>query len=209
MASPGDTITYSATVSRGPVSEDITGVGRIEVDYLNGAGGEPSTNLNGGAGGRVENVAIDARGESTLYLWVPKAADRFTGRYLGGSSRLAGADSTEIAFVATGQSDSSDEPFLVGAGGGSGAHKSGVGVGPGARDNASDFGGSGVPPPAGGDRGQGNSDGAPGEGAIATRPVVAGGQTITGGGGTGDAEIQISYADVLEAPSNLNLEILP
>lgn len=125
MAQDGDTITY--TFSDGSVvSEDISDIDEITVDYLDGAGGGYGV-ADGGAGGRVENTVVDVSNYDTLYLWVGgsggnEGGSGGSGRYNGEGTSGAGAGgaSTEIAFVNTDASDSSDEPFIVAAGGGGG-----------------------------------------------------------------------------------------
>ena len=204
MAQDGDTITY--TFSDGTsVSEDVSEVDEMTVDYLDGAGGADSAEA-GGIGGRVENTVVDIGNYDTIYLWVGGETD---GRYNGGG--FAGG-STEVAFVNTDSTDSDDEPFIVGAGGGgsgsgtfdddaAGGARGGDGSGTGED-------GEGVAPPQGGD-GDTNKDG---DGAVASiSEIKSSGTTTEGGGSEVDGEIQISYASKLfppEPPENLTAELL-
>lgn len=130
MAQDGDTITY--TFSDGSVvSEDISDIDEITVDYLDGAGGD-SALYDGGNGGRVENTVVDVSSYDTLYIWVGGIdSGSSLGRYDGSSAADSeGGPSTEIAFVNTDNSDSADEPFIVAAGGGGGGGGSSGGTSP-------------------------------------------------------------------------------
>jgi len=220
MAQSGDTITY--TYSDGSVViEDVSSVGKAIVDYLDGSGADGT--ISGEYGGRSENVTIDVSSVSSLYLWVGGTSGE--GRYSGGSFAAGGTyfagGSTEISFSNTDESDSSDEPVLVGAGGGGTETNSGVqGGGGGARggvgggtsglgEDGSD--GAGTPPPQGGDGYDSSTDEqeTPGDGYINTgAPEVSGGTTTLGGGSPGgtDGEMQITYESLAPAaPSNVQI----
>jgi len=219
MAQEGDTITYSYSDGTS-VAEDVSSVDEITVDYMDGAGGS-SGGSTGGNGGRVENATIDVSNEDTIYIWVANSTD--SGRYSSNDAGGAAGASTEISFSNTSQSDSSDEPFLVGAGGGGGDYEGVLGGNGGSRGgnagagffgNAGD--GGGVAPPLGGDGGKANDSISPtdGDGAIddQNRGVVSGGTTIKGGGSPADTEgeIQLSFQSVLsppDPPSNLTAEV--
>ena len=222
MAEEGDTITY--TYSDGTVvSEDVSNVGEVAVDYCDGAGGS-SADSSGGAGGRVENATIDVSNESTLYIWVAASNDGGdgNGRYRGGqiSGGAFNAATTEISLFNTDASDSSDEPFLVGAGGGGSGYDSEAflddNAGGGARGGTGLDDAEGVAPPAGGDAAPDESTvGEDGDGAIddQDRGLVSGGTTTKGGGSPADtdAEIQLTFQagqDPPEPPENLTAELL-
>jgi len=208
MAQGGDTITY--TYSDGSViSEDVSSVDEAVVDYLDGSGADGQYDSNA-SGGRAENVTIDVSSVSSLYLWVGGTTGE--GRYSGGSYASRGNEfaggSTEISFSNTDESDSSDEPVLVGAGGaGTGASSGGSGGGGGARGGigggstllgADGADGAGTPPPQGGDgySADPQEDETGGDGYINSNATeVTGGTTTLGGGSpAGTAgEIQITY----------------
>ncbi len=226
MAQVGDTITY--TFSDGTsVTEDVSNVDEVVVEYCDAPGGE-TFNTSGGSGGRVENATIDVSGQNSLYIWVGGVADQSStsyGRYPGDSVGVNGT--SEISFSNTSQADSDDEPFLVGAGaggdggegsngdGGSGGERGGN---PGQGDGLgiSGTGGLGTPPPAGGDGADANTSqvGGDGDGAIddQNRGLVSGGTTIKGGGSPADAdgEVKLSFQSFLsppDPPSNLTAEV--
>jgi hypothetical protein len=190
MAQPGDTITY--TYSDGTaVSEDVSSVEELVIDYIDGAND----------GGKVENVTVDVSGESTLYIWVANNAT--DGRYEGGDGNSPGGGSSEVSLSPKAQGDTSDAPFLAGAGGGGGTSGDGANGG-GARGGIGTNGGAdakGVAPPAGGDGLEA------GYGAIASnRSIVSGGSTTQGGGSpAGDGEIQISYKQTIFPPTNVQI----
>lgn len=224
MAQAGDTITYTYDNDTDddtrliPESEDISSVDTATVDYCYSAGGISNIS-DGGSGGAVENVEIDVSSHDTLYIFVSSGS---RGRYRGRSSFGSGG-STEVTFSDTNATDSSDEPFLVGAGGGGsgyeeifnpfagtisgseGGGRGGSGVGGGGD-------GEGTPPPLGGDGAPDDSTSAgDGDGAVDDESrgyITDGGTTIKGGGSppNGDGEVQITYSSGPEpptAPSNL------
>lgn len=219
MAQDGDTITYAATADT-PTEEDISNIEQATVVYCNGTG---ASGAGAAIGGRVEDATIDLSGEDTLYIWVANGA---TGRYDGqnNASIDQGGGSTEISFLSTSDADSSDEPFLVGAGGGgNGITSSFAGEFSGAGARGGNQGGpdgsgtaDGVAPPAGGDGETSSSSAEPGDGAIddQNRGLVIGGTTIKGGGAGPDTngEVRISYSDQPllsppDPPSNLSAEV--
>lgn len=227
MAQSGDTITYTSTGS--VIQEEISNVDVATVNYLDGAGGTQggADGPEGGDGGRVENAVIDLRGETTLYLWV---ASQPYGRYEGGQSGPGGGGSTEVSFSNTDAGNSSNEPFLVGAGGGScgafgttgNVESYGGARGGSTKTDTSFVGSEGDPPPSGGDGPKyENQPGKDGDGAIddQDRGLVFGGTTIKGGGSAGgqdntipaeNGEIQISYGSgnlPPDPPSNLSAEV--
>ncbi len=212
MAQDGDTITYTYQGNGTSVSEDVSNVNEVVVEYCDGAGGE-SVATSGGAGGRVENATIDVSNQSTIYIWV---ASRIS-RYYGGVSQTygtSGGGSSEISLSDTDAEDSSDEPFLVAAGGGAGGEGEYDTQGSaGARGGSGVNDGFGVAPPAGG-----NANGGDGDGAIddQNRGLVSGGTTIKGGGSSSntadvaDGEIKLSFKSTLsppDPPSNLTAEV--
>jgi len=203
MAQVGDTITY--TFSDGSsVAEDVSNVGRVIVEYCDGA-------ASVGAGGRVENAEIDTTSINTLYIWVGSDTDE-GGRYNGGfTGNEFGGGSTEIAKTNTSQQDGPDEPFLVGAGGGGSSEdpliRSSAGGARGGSGLTED--GFGTPPPAGGDGGGGEGDGAIDD---QNRGLVSGGTTIKGGGSApgNNGEVKLSFQSSLsppDPPSNLTAEV--
>jgi len=225
MAQVGDTITY--TYSNGnSVSEDVSDVDEVVVEYCDGGGGGEgvgfSAGAQGGSGGRVENVTIDVSNVSTIYIWVGKAGGSPSaglGRYDGGAGSGpnypsgGGGASSEISLSNTNQSNSSAEPFFVGAGGGGGGGADTGTGGGGGRGGTGFGGGKGVAPPAGGD---GSADettpGGDGDGAIASKSKVTGGTTTKGGGSApgNDGEVKLSFNSVLsppDPPSNLTAEV--
>lgn len=233
MAQNGDTITYTYdgdtdgnNLYLTPEQEDISSVTKMTIDYMDGAGGAETQagEPNGGNGGRVENVEVDISNYDTVYIWV---GSQLYGRYEGGSTNAGG--STEIWFSDTNQADSSDEPFVVGAGGGGSAGSeftdfngdtSYFGGSGGARDATFGSGttndgseGQGVAPPLGGEGGDSSDSfkqqGGDGSGAVNTSisEVTASGSTIKGGGSSSgeDAEVQITYKTILPTPSNVQI----
>jgi|APHM01.1.fsa_nt_gi hypothetical protein len=206
MAQAGDTVTY--TFSEGEsIAEDVSAVDTATVEYCDGAGGQPGDTTPAGSGGRVEDATIDLSGQSEIYIWV--AGSGSSGRYNGEVTEGgSGGGSTEISFNNTDLNSSDDEPFIVGAGGGSGTATTGLLGFPGsdaARNNDS------TPPPKGG---VGPSStgvvGNDGEGAIddQNRGLVSGGTTIKGGGsGPGtNGEVKISYGQSAPtAPTGLTI----
>lgn len=225
MAKAGDTITYSydgdldSNDDIKPEQEDVTNIDEATVDYCDGEGGSDSDGP-GSSGGRVEDATIDLTGQDTLYIFVSGSGN---GRYSNNSIGIGGppAGSTEVTFSNTNQTDSADEPFLIGAGGGGSGFGSGTfdsGSNGGARGGSGVGGGldgEGIAPPAGGDGAPDTSTAAEaGDGAIddQNRGLVTGGTTIKGGGSDPDTtgEVQISYASTLsppDPPSNLSAEV--
>jgi len=229
MAQDGDTITYTPADS--PASEDITGINKMTIDYIDGAGGESrDSSVSGGSGGRVEGVVADVSNYDNLYLWVssfnrgrypvfdnaPSRVPSLVGWDYGYSSGTA-----EVSVSNTDHNDSDTEPFIAAAGGGGGAGASsdlGSGI-DGARGG--DTNASGQAPPLGGAGGAELSDGGDGEGAVSGHgsavPILDSGTTITGGGAgdNTDGEIQISYGTSSggggtsppDPPSNLTTEV--
>jgi len=226
MAQPGDTITYTFTQSEGfeqPVAEqteDISSIGEIKVEHIDGSAGEE----NGGRGGRVENVVADVSNHNTLYIWVA-GSDSFAfnaGRYNGGSGTNSGGDgggSTEISVVNTDQTDNGTAPFIAAAGGGGASYFEVSGRpnqgGGGARNGADVFGDNapGADPPLGGDGGgDSNPQGTDGFGAVSGHgssvPIIDSGTTIRGGGSsTVGGEVKITYRAGLKAPSNVSTSV--
>jgi len=209
--SGGDTFVYGARPQSDlPISVDISDIDEVTVQYLDGAGGTSSNVASGGAGGRVESVDIAVTDEETLYIWTSRSVSFSGGRYSPKKTAtpFPGSGSSEIAFVNTDASDSADEPFLVGTGGGGGAGDSTRAGGDGARGN----GAEGIPPPAGGTGGSAGNPGTDGDGAIASRPAVSGGTTIQGGGSGPDtnAEAKLAFSDFTpDAPTNLSATLEP
>jgi hypothetical protein len=215
MAQAGDTITYTYndnTDENGnlvPQTEDITGIDKITIDYLDGAGGGQT----GGAGGRVENASFDVSAFNTLYIWVGSVT---VGRYDSTSGSQNGGGSTEVSISNTGPADSADEPFLAAAGGGGGGSGSGpfgdIPGGGGAREgvgSSSTDRSEGIAPPLGGAGGSGS--GGDGQAAIddENRGYTIDSGTAIEGGGSGentDGEIQITYKSLSpDAPSNVQI----
>lgn len=217
MAQVGDTITYTHNGNLDsnnnliPQEEDISSIGEITVDYLDGAGGGPGTQT-GGAGGRVENCSFNVSTFNTLYIWVGSVT---VGRYDSTSRGQNGGGSTEVSISNTGPEDSSDEPFLAAAGGGGGGESGSIVTTPGgggAREGAGanpDDTSEGTSPPLGGAGGLGS--GGDGQAAIDDENrgyTIDSGTTIEGGGsGEGaDGEIQITYKSLSpDAPSNVQI----
>ena len=221
MAQPGDTITYTFSGER--EDEDISDVDQIEIEYIDGAGGEDGEDISGGFGGRVEDVVADVSDFNDLYIWVAEV-DIF-GRYNGGGAGNTGSGSSEVSLLDTDFDDSDIEPFIAGSGGGAGGYDEG---GPfdqdrrgsgGARGGTGSDDALGEPPPAGGDgptslddpRGDGDSavDGHAGTQAT----IIDSGTTIEGGGSgpDEDGEIRIAYKEGQEPPErpeNLTAELL-
>lgn len=186
MAQDGDTITY--TYSGSMVSEDVSSVDEMSIDYIEGADGQVAGG-GGGEAGSVSNVVVDVSSHDTIYLWV---ASRPWGRYNGGTNDYAGGGSTEMSFSNTDSADSSDEPHIAGAGGG----QSG--------------GGTYAEDPGGGARGggwgaEGSGDPSESSGHVASIPeIIDSGSTTDGGGAVDtatDGEIQISYTTHNTPPS--------
>jgi len=210
--SGGDTFVYEARPqSELPISVDISDIDEVTVEYLDGAGGLSTPTTSGGAGGRVESADIVVTAEEILYIWTSQSGSFNEGRYspeISGTVASKGSGSSEIAFVNTDASNSADEPFLVGAGGGGGAGDGTRAGGDGARGN----GAEGIPPPAGGTGGSAGNPGTDGDGAIASRPAVSGGITIQGGGSgpDTDAEAKLAFRDFTpDAPTNLSATLKP
>ena len=225
--SEDDTVTY--TFSRGRVSENITGVDEIQIEYIDGGGGADQSSTFGGSGGRVENVVADVSGFDELFIWVGSTFREF-GRYEGGGVNASGSGSSEVSLLGTDSADSDSEPFIAAAGGGGGASASSVGGSGGARGGEgtpSALGdgedGEGNPPPIGGDSGgeaeNEEGDGEPGDGAVdghggTQATIIDAGTTIEGGGSGSeeDGEIRITYVGGLpelpEPPENLTAELL-
>lgn len=214
MAQSGDTITY--TYSDGSsVSEDVSNVNEMTIDYIDAAGGNTAGSYSAAAGGRVENVVVDISNYDTIYLWVSNYPN---GRYSGGSAGYKGGGSSEVSFVNTNSSDSADEPFIAaagGGGGGAGEYSPGDGGGRGGAAGSSGYGdgetGEGTPPPSGGDgadwlNGIGSTQG---DGAVASIPEIEDSGTTTLGGGSApetNGEIQISYIKTgPSAPTNVQI----
>jgi hypothetical protein len=210
MASDGDTITYAATSSDSPTTEDISTIEEITIDYLDGAGGKGSS-FTGGSGGRVQDVTVDTSAYNTLYLWIPVGADSDaqSGRYYGETGvSFSGAASAEIALVNTDRADSGNEQFLAAAGGGGGAGSLSISGHDGARGGSAE----GTAPPQGGAGGAAGGAGGDGEGAIdnLNRSIVSGGTTTTGGGAGEDTGggAQVSYTSLTPvAPSGLTASL--
>lgn len=218
MAEGGDTITYTYTDGTS-VAEDVSGLAKATVEYLDAPGGQENPtagSASAGSGGRVENAIIDVSNHSTLYIWVGNAPN---GRYSGGTSSAYGGGSTEISFSNTGEGDSNDEPFLVGAGGGGGAEsidpffpRPGDGAGGGGRGGSGISNASGNSPPLGGDgdfdENGANVSGTDGDGAIddQNRGLVTGGTTTKGGGSAAETagEIQITFKEALKPVQNVS-----
>lgn len=226
MAQDGDTITYTYSDGRS-VSEDVSAVNEMTVDYLDGSGGgTPDDGKAGGSGGRVENTVVDLSDVNEIYLWVGSYENdsdfngsRTAGRYSGevpavfsGTAPGNGGATTEVSLVNTNQDDSDTEPFIVAAGGGSGGSSADNDGGVGARNT--DY--IGTPPPQGADAPSLDSVGLDGEGAVAghntNATIKETGTTITGGGSSSDntGEIQVTYTQVQsppDPPSNLTAEV--
>lgn len=225
-----ETITYTFTESDGsyeaPVaehSEDISNIGTIKVDYIDGGAGEGS---NAGSGGRVENVVADVSNYDTLYIWVA-GSDSFrynTGRYVGGTTDQGfnyGGGSTEISVVNKDEHDTDTAPFIAAAGGGGSAYSEGTGPfalsrpGSGGARDGQHFSGTapGTAPPLGGDGGTESSpDGKDGFGAVSGHgssvPIIDSGTTIKGGGSsTVDGEVQITYQPTFKPPTNVSTSV--
>jgi hypothetical protein len=197
MAQDGDTITY--TYSDGTsVAEDVSAVNEMTIEYIEGVGANNS-------GGLVESVVVDVSGYDTIYIWVG-GGDTGKGRYNGGRIPLgqSGGGSTEVSFVNTDSNDSSDEPFIAGAGGSMATNFLGYNGG-GGRGGDADTDGTGVAPPQGGD----TSNSA--DGAVADiSEIIDTGSTTANGGSSGDGEVQISYTATSggsppSVPTNLSL----
>jgi hypothetical protein len=207
MAQDGDTITYTVDGSKTRYEEDISNIGEIVVEYCDGAGGNDAIS-NGGVGGRVENVVVDVSSHNTIYLWV---ADGTWGRYTAGSLSKGGG-STEISFFDTGYNESSDEPFLVGSGGGGGPWAdsfAGEGSETGTRN--SNLSAGGTPPPLGGEGApDSSSSGGDGDGAVDDENrgyIIESGTAIKGGGNSAQqGEIKITFkAGAPPAPTNVQI----
>jgi flagellin-like protein len=195
------------------IQEDVSNYDTATVQYLHGAGGGNgfSGSHEGGSGGEVKNIEIDLSGINMIYIWVAGSGEYKSGgngRYDGSASNEnvgGSAGSTEISLQNTDSSESSDEPFIIGAGGGGGTGaNSDYGGDGGARGGDYGYGvlgpgqsGKGQAPPLGGNGGSPKADGGPGDGAIddQDRGIVSGGTTIKGGGSAAeiDGEIRIKY----------------
>jgi hypothetical protein len=232
MAQDGDTINYTFSNNLDsnnrliPEKEDISAVDEAVVNFCDGASSPTAATGNVAAsGGRVENATIDVTNQSTLFIWVAGEGSNGIrtgkGRYQGGNNNSVtdeGGGSTEISFSNTDQTDSSDEPFLVGAGGAQGTSDTVVPSG-GAREGQGDpsfdpdDNGEGIAPPLGGSGGSRSGPAEDGDGAIddLNRGLVSGGTIIKGGGSssTNDGEIEIFYQTAgpskPTAPSGLTL----
>lgn len=212
MASAGDTITY--TYSGSKVSEDISSIGEITIDYIDGAGGGDGTTGTGRSGGRAENITVDVSSYNSLSIWVAQPDNGIGeggwGRFDGGNGDGAfntggGGGSSEVAFPDQ-ETGNNDAPAIAGSGGAQGANgDNSLEGGGGARGGTStDFSdGNGTPPPQGG-----SSSSHAGEGYInSNMSEVSGGSTTTGGGSSfnTEGEIQISYeSSAPSAPTNVH-----
>jgi hypothetical protein len=229
MAQEGDTITY--TFSDGTsVSEDVSSVDEVVVDYLYSAGGgtsgDPPTQP-AGSGGAVTNVVVDVSNLSTIYIWVSGGQYQEVGRYTGGSNTNNGGGSAEISAVNTNYQNSVSEPFIVAGGGGGGAVN--LADSP---FGADDYGGGGARggknpegqigdadgdvPPVGGDAASTTTPAEDGDGAVSGHgssvPIVDSGTTTKGGGSAPDnnGEIKLSFQSSLsppDPPSNLSANV--
>ncbi|WP_153953043.1 fibronectin type III domain-containing protein [Halosegnis longus] len=217
MVQAGETITYtwSGGDDDGKHVLDISSIGEITIDYIDGAGG---TGTAGSAGGRVENVTANVSNHDTLYVWVAGGDGSNTtelGRYQGGQEGYMGGGSSEVSVVNTDDSDSETEPFIAAAGGGGGGYSSnqfigatrgggGARGGSGSDSNSED--GNGQAPPLGGDAAIDGGASESGDGAISghgSSVSTSGGTTIKGGGSSNETggEIQITYKAGVSPPS--------
>jgi len=210
MAQDGDTITY--TFSDGTsVTEDISAIDEITIEYIDGAGGGGFGNV--GSGGRVENVVAEVSDHNNLYIWVAGIDGGLSvGRYSGDGSGQAGVGggSSEVSLLNTTNADSQTEPFIAGAGGGSGD----VGDFGTAFDGARGGNADGTAPPQGGDVSASDTDA---EGAVdghaGTQATITDTGTTIKGGGSGPTtagEVKLSFQSSLsppDPPSNLSAEV--
>lgn len=209
MVSPGDTITYTAS-SGERVSEDISIIDEIKIEYVDGAAGEDGDGSGGGNGGRVESVIADVESFNELFIWV---ADGSESRYdaqdsdqIGFADYGAGSATSEVSITGTDVEDSDTEPFIAASGGGGGGWGSGFAGPNNGEDGARGGDADGIPPPEGGEGALvDEGDGDPGKGAISGHgsqvPIIDTGTTVEGGGSTTtEGEIRISYEADLEPP---------
>jgi len=197
VADDGETVTYTYTDGTSDL-ESTSQVQEMIIEYIDGAGGESTTDASGGSGARVENVVVDISNESLVYLWVSGGTTE--GRYEGGPGNAFsgyGAGSAEVSFSSDAQGDTPNADVLAGAGGGGGADDGDGG----AREGSPGAFGQGDP--FGGDGGGFGFSGQDGFAYVDTlrNVVIEDGNQIDGGGSgpETDGEIRITYSSQTNA----------